>query len=137
MTTTAAAYAAGLVDGQDWDLTDVDPIPATGWDDATINATWGNACREYNRGVGAVAAPNAYGWQLETTLGGLRVGSRGHYIVQVFDDWPRAKAAGFDHWKWNFHYEIGAAEDEVDHWKRQLARVLPPIECDVGTLAFR
>jgi|HubBroStandDraft_2_1064218.scaffolds.fasta_scaffold00001_138 hypothetical protein len=71
MTTTAAAYAAGLVDGQDWDLTDVDPIPATGWDDATINAmgghacrlawgvaddesgdaTWGNACREYNRGV--------------------------------------------------------------------------------------
>jgi hypothetical protein len=92
---------------------------------------------EHLKGIGAVAAPNAYGWQLETTLGGLRVGSRGHYIVQVFDDWPRAKAAGFDHWKWNFHYEIGAAEDEVDHWKRQLARVLPPIECDVGTLAFR
>jgi hypothetical protein len=68
---SAAAYAAGLVDGQDWDLTDVDPIPTTGWDDATINAmgaracrlawgvaddengdaTWGDACREYNRGV--------------------------------------------------------------------------------------
>lgn len=75
--------------------------------------------------IGARRTPNGYGWEVDTTLGTLRVGHRGHYIVQVFDDWGRAKAAGFDHWKWNFHYELGAAEAEVENWKRCLARWLP------------
>jgi hypothetical protein len=64
----STAYAAGLVDGADWDLTGIDAydLAPSGWSDATINAlgstacrlawgvtgddAWGQACADYDRG---------------------------------------------------------------------------------------
>jgi hypothetical protein len=47
-----------------------------------------------------------------------------------FEEPARAKAAGL-HWlndysgKWNHHYSIGAAEPELEDFKRQLESILP------------
>jgi len=71
-------------------------------------------------------------WTVQTIHGALRVAPHGNWIAQVFLDWPKdfqeciahARARGFDHWKWNFHYEL-TAEPNVDDWKRALAEILP------------
>ena len=91
------------------------------------------------------ATPADFGaWIVVTVHGSLRVTPHGNWIAQSFQDWPgmpghltggdaranyeacmkHARALGFDHWKWNFHYDLGAAEPEVDAWKRRLRRVL-------------
>lgn len=71
----------------------------------------------------------SYEWTVETEAGPLWVGSRGHYIVCMFEDPARAQAAGL-HWlntysgKWNHHYSIGAAEAELEDFERQLGPLL-------------
>ena len=72
----------------------------------------------------------SYDWTVETIVGSLNIGSRGHWIVCKFDRPDLAMAIGYLEWlngysgKWNHHYEIGAAEPELEHFKRQLGPLL-------------
>lgn len=84
--------------------------------DAIVNA--------YLATVGTKPGYLVYEWAVETTYGTLGVSSHGHWIACCFADWPRAKAAGFTHWKWNHHWDVGAAEAELEHFKRQLGPIL-------------
>lgn len=101
--------------------------------DSVVNA--------YLESVDAVPTGHPYGyqWRLETRAGALLIVSRGHMVMQRFEDVDQAAdLIGHRHelnrysGKWNFHYDLGAAEQEVDHWKRQLASVLN--RCSKGWL---
>lgn len=81
---------------------------------------------------GATRAPNdglwaerKREWSIETKHGKLWLTVYGHNVMGLWDDWPRAQNAGLDHWKWNHHYDLGAAACEVEHFARQLKAVLP------------
>jgi len=90
---------------------------------------------EHLKAIGATPPPQGLeyrGWVVQTIHGALRVSSHGDWIAQSFQDWPKdynaciahARARGFEHWKWNFHYEL-VAEPNVDDWKVALRRILP------------
>jgi len=64
-------------------------------------------------------------WSIETKHGKLWLTIHGTWIAGLWDNWPRAQNAGLDHWKWNHHYDEGAAEPAVEHFVRQLKAVLP------------
>ena len=90
---------------------------------------------EHLRSIGAVPprrdAPHL-GWTVRTIHGDLQVTAHGNWIAQKFLDWPKdyaaciahAKARGFDHWKWNFHYEL-STKPNIEDWKTALGKILP------------
>ena len=89
---------------------------------------------EHLKSIGAAPlAEGSLSWIVATIHGRLRVTPYGDWIAQSFQDWPNdytacmkyARANGFEHWKWNFHYEL-TEEPNVDDWKRQLGRTLLP-----------
>jgi hypothetical protein len=74
-----------------------------------------------------------YEWAVETRAGMLSLTAYGHWIACRFEDVERAKVFGLGYLnphsgKWNHHYEIGAGEAELEDFKRQLGRLLPPKE---------
>jgi len=88
---------------------------------------------EHLKAIGATPTGDFLGtWIVQTIHGRLRVAPRGNWIAQAFLDWPddyreciaHARARGFDHWKWNFHYELDA-EPNVTDWKVRLGEILP------------
>jgi hypothetical protein len=85
--------------------------------DAIVNA--------YLATVGTKPGRLLYEWTVETIAGPLGLSSHGHWIAGCFEDWPRAKALGHSHWKWNYHYEVGAAERELEDFKYRLGLILP------------
>jgi hypothetical protein len=83
--------------------------------------------------VGTKPGRLGYEWNVETRAGTLSLTAYGHSIAGRFGDVERAKALGLGYLnpysgKWNHHYEIGAAEAELEDFKRQLGRVLPKPE---------
>jgi hypothetical protein len=65
-------------------------------------------------------------WSIETVHGKLWLTVHSDWwIAGLWDDWPRAKAAGFDHWKWNHHFPEGAGEAAVEAFARELGALLP------------
>ena len=66
-------------------------------------------------------------WSIETRHGKLwlNVYAEDCWIAGLWEDWPRAKAAGMDHWKWNHHYHLGAGEAEAADFVRRVRAVLP------------
>ena len=64
-------------------------------------------------------------WSIETRHGKLWLTVHDDWwIAGLWEDWPRAKAAGMDHWKWNHHYRDGADDVEAASFIRELRAVL-------------
>lgn len=78
--------------------------------------------------LGATQTPSGRReWSIETRYGVLHLTPYGDWIAGLFDDWERAKVR-FDHWKWNHHYDEGAAEPAVEDFRRKLKALLPETE---------
>jgi hypothetical protein len=88
---------------------------------------------EHLKSIGATPPPEgAYPqWIVETIHGRMRCTPNGNWIAQSFMDWPseyeacikHARDRGFDHWKWNFHYDLTDTPN-IDDWKNALGRIL-------------
>lgn len=96
-----------------------------------VQAAFKAMVEERIRALGAARAPadgpyeaRKRDWSIETVHGRLWLTVYGDWIAGLWDDWSRAKEAGHYHWKWNHHYDEGAAEAEVEAFARVLDRLL-------------